>query len=89
MTAGVPILRIAAARLPSLSTGANAVTGKPAPDRKVFSRIRFCTTCRTSPPGRTGAISSAARAVSPGTFSNSNVTTSTSRAKARTASRSS
>ena len=50
------------------------VTGNPAEERNVFSRSRCCVVCRTEPAGRTRANSSAAAAVSAGTFSNSNVT---------------
>jgi hypothetical protein len=50
-------------------------------DKKVFSRNRFCVMCSTLPAGRTGANSAAAAAVALGTFSNSNVTTPTRRAK--------
>ncbi len=45
--------------------------------------MRCCVVCRTDPLGRTGAQRAAASAVGAGTFSNSNVTTLTRRAKLR------
>ena len=55
----------------------NGVTGKPLADRNVFSRKRFCVVCSISPRGCTSTNSAAASTVADGTFSNSNVTTST------------
>ena len=68
---------------------ANGVTGKPRSARNAFSRARCCVMCSAAPLGRTGTSSAAASAASVDTFSNSNVTTSTPRANARMASRSS
>ena len=84
-----PSSRSAARNSSSVRTARNGVTGNPCCARNVFSRSRCCVVCSTAPPGRTGANSAAAAAVAAGTFSNSNVTTSTPAAKPRTASRSS
>ncbi len=58
--------------------GSQAATGNAVvAARNAFSRRRCWVTCRTDPPGRTGANVAAAAAVAAGTFSNSNVTTDT------------
>src|SRR5436305_713358 len=88
--AGVEGEAAGAARRPSSErTAASGVTGKPAPARNPFSRSRCWVVWSTEPAGRTGACSAAASVAAAETFSNSKVTTSTPRAKPRTASRSS
>ena len=83
-TAGSRPARRPRRRSASVRTGANGVTGSPCSARNVFSRMRCCAIVERAPVGRTIACSSAAAAAAAGTFSNSNVTTSTPLANART-----
>ena len=68
---------------------AKGTVGKPRSARNCFSRARCCEMCSASGDGRTATIDSMALVAALGTFSNSNVTTATRRAKAWSASMSS
>ena len=72
-----------------MAATANGTVGNPRSARNCFSRARCCEMCSASGDGRTATSDSMALVAALGTFSNSKVTTSTRRANARSASRSS
>ena len=72
-----------------VATAANAGTAMPRSAISFFSASRSCATSRIFGSGRTGTRLARNRALATGTFSNSNVTTSTAPAKAASAASSS
>ena len=76
----------ASSSAPRLVTSANSGTGMPRSRNSVFSARRSCATASARGLGNTGTRSASQRALSAGTFSKSNVATSTWSAKAASAS---